>query len=197
VNDIGPRGNVVRQSRFQLEFSARDTFRTIDLQNALCTLLDAADGRQSLGSSIYTGQFPRNFRIGFPLFKWQPQLLRVTSLVPLPDESGIDWERGGELLRRKSDIVPLLRAKNVTAAYLANGNMFDAILPGQLQIFAALISTGAGMRKLHPFGALSPHGGSSLTDLVLIDRDDPLQTALIVVQPSGGNLVMSRRVWNL
>jgi hypothetical protein len=190
VNDIGPQGKVLRQSRLQMEFSGDDTVRTMALQNVLCTPL-----HEPPAAPVYTGLFPSQFTFSFAIRKWDPQLLRLTSLTPEVDRSGIDWDELGRRLKESRDVLPLLREHDVIAAYVADKDRLRPIIPGPLMALATLLSGWELPRRGEFIARTAPHGGKSLTDLLFDEPRDPSRLSLTTVQKSGRDYVMSRHVW--
>ena len=99
ITDVGVGGRVLRESRFELLFAARNQERLGEIRNAFAipTSFGARDGRMrsSAGNSelaLFSGQVPAHFTLRQQLRQWTPQFNRVTSLEAAGATSGIPWD---------------------------------------------------------------------------------------------------------
>lgn len=102
VVDIGPGPTVLRKSRFELAFAARETDAVTDVRNALCAGMGSADGNryyrwsgyEGPSSSVptFSGRLPTRFTMRRRLRQWTPRLSRMTAFGGDVDLPGLDWD---------------------------------------------------------------------------------------------------------
>jgi hypothetical protein len=102
VVDLGPGPAVLRQSRFELVFAAKEKDAETDVRNALCADMGTADVRSYYGWSGYdrtssgpptlVGRVPTRFVLRRRLRQWTPLLSREMSFVGGDELPALDWD---------------------------------------------------------------------------------------------------------
>jgi hypothetical protein len=99
ITDLGHDGRVLRETRFELLFPARNQEVTTDVRNALCVPMSASQNYYygnrpgSAAPARYEGLFPASYKVRQSLRQWTPQMNRLTSLDGGADTSGLPWDQ--------------------------------------------------------------------------------------------------------
>jgi hypothetical protein len=94
VTDLGPDGRVVRETRCEIVVPAVSGDSEKEINHALNHPMLARNFREDsvLPNHTMEGTFPSRYRIVRPLRQWQPSVIRLTSIGPGEDRSGIHWD---------------------------------------------------------------------------------------------------------
>jgi hypothetical protein len=102
IMDLGPGPTVLRQSRFELVFAAREQDAETEVRDALCSDMGAADirgysgwsgyDRTSGGAPTLVGRVPTQFVLRRRLRQWTPLLSRETSFGGEAELPALDWD---------------------------------------------------------------------------------------------------------
>jgi hypothetical protein len=99
VTDLGHDGRVLRETRFEMLFPARNQEATTDVRNGLCVpigILPASyygNRPESAAPARYEGLFPAGYKVHQSLRQWTPQLNRLTLLDAGEDGLGMPWAK--------------------------------------------------------------------------------------------------------
>ena len=221
ITDVGRGGRVLRESRLELLFAARDKEATTELRQMLAAPTALATHRYSRNSLstapvLYDGQFPARAVLRQRLQQWTPQVNRLLSLESSPDASGIRWDE---------ITTPELAAKPRPATWFATragreGFRYLVFHRGQLKEVAgggdedapflkalsflprdgttseADFDDSARLARKDPQGWLTaPSGDADLTDLALAAHDDPNVWLVVAIKRTPGEIRICRRLY--
>ncbi len=206
VTDLGIDGRVLRESRFEMIFPARNQEVATDVRNALLTPMSTSTNNYSGGQGMgvaagsYAGQFPARYSVHQALRQWTPQTNRTFSLEDGEDLSGVPWAEldprqtvsieGRERLRRLGVQAP---ADSLHAFY--GGKFWDGTnLPLSGEFVRSLCQPHA-FHWMTVCSQLSPNGAGNFDDLTLAPDGDPDIALSIVVRKEGENFHVYRRLY--
>ena len=207
ITDLGLDGRVVRETRFELIFPARNEEFATEIQNALCepvssANLEGTDLGGSAGTTIYEGQFPARYRLRQQLRQWSPQLNRMTSIESREDDSGIAWEQIREMFPTgygPAKVEPPLNFE--PAIYIFREGSWSMRWVGRLGptfdkdfVTHCCIAAPGGLMSLA--AQLSPNGAANFDDLALAEAGDKSISFLAVVRREGAGVHLFRKIFN-
>lgn len=215
VVDVGEDGSPLRSSRFEVIFTAGHRRMEFDFANELFIPLsrDAYRGYSyrgayesgSVGAPLYSGRFPGRYSVLQNFNQWTPQVNRILSLEPSGLPSSIDWNSITVADMAGSPAAePLLsklfagnssaRADVIVFNQAGNRNLLRNLHfpPGVL----ANMCVAESKAFFKVVSQISPDGSATFEDLCILDREDPAQWLLVVVEAVGNNFIVWRRLYN-
>ena len=188
IIDVGRDGRVLRESRLELLFTARDKETATELRQSL-TVPTAFD-RAAIGGqrrTIYRFTMvnsPARTILRQRLQQWTPQINRLLTFETIADDSGIRWDAiSAKELVGKGDATRMFMeragAEGFTCMVIHRGQPKDSAARkhSDFRFLSALsILPNESERGSEP--AKAPSGDADLSDLALIAHDDP--TACLV-----------------
>ena len=217
ITDVGPGGRVLRESRFELLFSARNQESLTEIRNAFAvptTFRGSGSGRRSSGADAapvwFSGQMPVRFTMRQQLRQWTPQFNRVTTIETSADGSGIPWK---EIETR---VVPSPSPKVEITAIANRQSNWDCALFHHMKDDLNLVRQDQSALEqkdrwqpvqtkslcaswpggLSQFVArISPDGSDNFEDLLLLDAHDPNEWLLVISQRTPDGVHLYRRLF--
>ena len=209
ITDVGPSGRVLRESRFELLFSARNQESLAEIHNAFAvpTTLHGRDNgmRPSAGEPEpvwFSGQMPARFTMRQQLRQWTPQFNRVTSLDGSAEAmTDIPWVEIEETLAKGvSDLQKLRRIVNLHpdwSLFVFHGklapiieNSPDGVPPG-VDVWCR--SPKSSFECL--FSHNSPDASARAGDVALLDADDTHEWLLVISHETPDGVHLYRRLF--
>ena len=204
ITDVGPGGRVLRESRFELRFAARNQESLTEIRNgfAVPTDLGARDSGGSVETARFAGQMPARFTMRQHLRQWTPQFNRVTTLEASGSSAAIPW---GEIETavaagvREPDIS--LRAFAMKHAplgtYLFNRDNVMLSANPSAALPAGLTQLCRGPK--HGIGGLlariAPDAAGDFGDLPLLDPGDPHEWLFVIFRETPDGVHLYRRLF--
>ena len=198
VTDLGRDGRVLRETRIELLFPAKNREVNTDVQNALCSPISTS-GRYSgnrfapMTPVRCEGLFPARYVFRQSLRQWTPQMNRQTSLDAGEDKSGLPWAQLHPAEINRENLRQRLAGGAARGIYLVNGGTFSGLENGPLKSFVQTLaeSTGSGWRQICTHFSL--HGGGLLDDLAF--GADGVTTMTIIEREEGEGFHIYRRLY--
>ena len=200
ITDLGHDGRVLRETRFEMIFPARNQEVTTEVRSALFASMSV--GGHSYGNrpknapASCEGVFPTRYLVRQSLSQWSPQLNRFTSLEGERDESGIDWAK----------LHPAKLASGSASDHFANdrswaigklhGGTFTELESTFLpRDFLRNLCVPRPFRWFNACSQLSPNGADEFEDLALAGEKDVDVSVTIVAHREGENLHIYRHLY--
>jgi len=200
IHDVGTRGQVLRRSRFELIFAAREQQIATEVRHGLFGPLNSGgymeyNPHPRLPTPHFVGQFPANYVLQQQVQQWAPRLNRTTWIEPVPDTSGIRWEAFDPSLA-----VETLRERmcgdTSSEFYFFKGPEFLSGHQSDRLRNVALITSARDDGVFMSLTQLSPNGCGNMDDLALHPMADG-GALVVVVQRVGEEIRMFRRLYRL
>ena len=217
VTDVGPRGRVLRESRFELLFTARNQESLTEIHNAFAvptTLGARSFGRRSSDGDPepvwFSGQMPARFTMRQQLRQWTPQFNRVTSLEASGEASGIPWDEiETNVVQSRTPVVALGKI----AEREAGRNFVLLHRSGDDSNFVRRQGTrikwteGWDSSRIRALGAsslsglgqfvarTSPDAAAGFDDLPLLDADDSHEWLIVIFRKTPDGVHLYRRLF--
>jgi hypothetical protein len=201
ITDIGRGGRVLRESRLELLFAARDKDAETELRQVLAVptafgLRQYSSNQSPAGPPLFDGQFPARAVLRQRLRQWTPQVNRLLTFETTADNSGIRWDAiSGREFAAKPNPTRWFADRAGT-----QGFTFMMIHQGQptkdpdfpfLSALCILPRDNDG--TLRP--AAAPSGDADLADLALIADNDPDAWLAIAIKRTPGEIRIYRRLY--
>ena len=193
VTDLGIDGRVLRESRFEMIFPARNQEVTTEVRHALCVPVGDFRGYSaaapSIGAPQYAGLFPARYTVRQSLAQWTMAINRLTTIGGDEDRSGLAWEK---LDPRRVDA----SAAAGQELYTIREGAFAAVgAAGPMRELIELLSIARNFGWPGICTHFSPNGAAEMNDLILGAGDEPDVFASIVARSEGDGLHIYRHLY--
>ncbi len=210
VTDVGSGGRVLRESRLELFFTARNRDAQTEVRNAFAVPAVIGTRRAGMRSSeenvepvSFSGQMPAHYTMRQQLRQWTPQFNRVTTLETAsgPD-AAVPWAEietafaGGTDSAAKLQRLKTVGQRHALSLYLFHGELSPAsattpaIPPGIAGLCRGPKSGFAGF-----FSRSAPDASADASDLPLIDPSDPDEWLLVISRETPDGVHLYRRLF--
>jgi hypothetical protein len=207
ITDVGRGGRVLRESRLELLFAARDKETLTELRQSLAVptvfgMRQYWNSETPSAPALYHGQFPARAVLRQQLRQWTPQVNRLLTFETAADDSGIRWDAvTWKQLATESDptqwfmqhagadgfIVTVLCSRGKRRPTGGTSSIENAFL-SEVSI---LPRDRTGLSR----PAMTPSGDADLADLPVYSRDDPDACFVIAVKRLPGQIRIYRRIY--
>ena len=217
ITDVGPGGRVLRESRFELLFTARNQESLSEIRNAFAvpTVLDARDSRRRGSAGIpepvwFSGQVPAHFTMRQQLRQWTPQFNRVTSLEASLEASDIPWDEIETSVvqsrapkaalttianRQSGWSCALLHRSGDELSFVRQQNAVGSRSGGSRlsRVKSLCVSSLSGLGQFT--ARTSPDAADGFDDLPLLDANDPHEWLLVISRETPDGVHLYRRLF--
>jgi hypothetical protein len=173
VTDLGHDGRVLRETRFEMLFPARNQEVTTDVRNALCVPMPVSQNYYygnrpgSAAPARYEGLFPAGYKVRQSLRQWTPQMNRLTSLDVSEDTSGVPWAKLDPREVNAAHGWQRLGSNLAREVYVVHRGEFRGLESGTLSGFVKALCQSRDLRWSGVFSAIGPNGAANFEDLAL------------------------------
>jgi hypothetical protein len=201
ITDLAYDDRVLRETRLELIFPARNQEITTEIRSALCVPLRIASNAYgaSLNSDVasrYEGLFPSRYTMRQSLRQWSPQLNRLTSLEGGEDRSGLVWERlHPRELDRENWRERLGKDEGWEIKIWEDGELQDLSSASLLRSIPETFWKPASVGWLSVVAQLSPNGDADINDLALSNCEGHTMSATIVARREGEDIHVYRHLY--
>ncbi len=207
ITDVGPGEHVLRESRFELMFAARNQVALMEFHNAFAVV--ATVGTQNFGRRgaagnpqpvWFTGQIPAAFTLRQPLQQWTPQFNRVTSLVITGAQTAaLPWAEIEMVLGAGHDLERRLKEIGTRHSDLGFIIYHRDELPFLLANYSEYPPRGIGWLCCGNTGcfltSIAPDAAGDFDDLPLLDSTDKKEWLLVISQRTPDGVHLYRRLF--
>lgn len=209
ISDIGANGRVLRETRIGFELPAAQHIETTPLKNSLCLpigLNSFAFRRQPGGARTdvaFQGQYPARYDYIRPQRQWNPEVVRITSIVDAPDTSGIKWEAldDGFLEKTEGPDPKAMQAagfgagQDVSLSFFTKRGTRDFYGNPSYATWRHAITMTAPEDDGALLVQVSPNGFPRVDDLRILESKDPSRTVMVAAVRKGTILHVWRRLF--
>lgn len=199
MTDLGRDGRVLRETRFELIFPARNQEATTDVRNALFVPMSYSEDyygqAKPRAPEHYEGLFPARYTVRQSLSQWTPQLNRLTSLDAGEDTSGLPWAQMNPRELNFGNSRQRIGGDANWELYVIRGEKFDSVSGKKLGEMVRSIchSKETGWPRICT--QFSPNGAADLSDLAIGAADDADLLATITGRSEGNDFHIYRRLY--
>ena len=200
ITDLGHDGRVLRETRVEMIFPARNQEVTTEVRHALCSPMrlsgDGMGSRAGMEPVRYEGLFPTSYTVRQSLSQWTPQMNRLTSLEPGADDSGLDWVKLNPAAPNATTAADIPESSAAWDVFEIHRGKF---LPLRSRIlspeFVRSICQPVPSGWFSICARFSPNGAADFEDLALASSDDPEFSATITARREGENIHIYRHLY--
>jgi hypothetical protein len=214
--DLGRDGRVLRQSRFEVIFTARHKEIVNEIKGGLFCPLAHGRFRGYYGGGSwapdeggsaplwYVGRIPEHYTVTQTVRQWSPQLNRHFSMNPHQSSINLNWDAVSpetfKTFEGRSRLKQLLLGNKTVDARIClfNGSETHHI-HGQRYMFPITVLRQCCVRKpeglFSVISQISPTGADNFEDLTVLDATNPNQWLLVVVVREGRDYIIYRRLY--
>lgn len=198
ITDLGHDGRVLRETRFEMLFPARNQEVTTDVRNGLCVPMDISQGyygnrQESAVATRYEGLFPTGYKVRQSLRQWTPQMNRLTSLDGVEDTSGVPWAKLDPRELNAANVRQRVGSDVAKELYVVRGVEFLGLEKGTLSGVVESLLQPTDLRWSGIFTAVGPNGAANFEDLAFIPQTE--FNATIVVRNEGESFHIYRHLY--
>ncbi len=174
ITDLGHDGRVLRETRFEMLFPARNQEVTTAVRNALCVPMPVSQNYYygnrpgSAGPARYEGLFPASYKVRQSLRQWTPQMNRLTSFDVGEDKSGMPWANldPGEL--NAGNFRDRIGSNAELELYVIRSGEILGLESGSIYGFILALCQSRDFRWPGIFTVIGPNGAANFEDLALV-----------------------------
>ena len=174
ITDLGHDGRILRETRFEMLFPARNQDVTTDVRNALCVPMSVSYGvyygnrPASASPPRYEGLFPTGYKVRQSLRQWTPQMNRLTSFDAGEDKSGMPWEKLDPQDLSVGNLRNRLGSNAGIELYVIRSGEILGLESGSLYGFILALCQSRDFRWPGIFTVIGPNGSANFEDLALV-----------------------------